>query len=758
MSRPREGWLSVGLLLIMVLAIAWSVEAAGWLAHLQFLVVVAIFSVAAGTAAALSALPAVGAISAGAVAGGLIVMWTIGGEYFATLDPLGRLLALREELIGWIGVVAVGGYPNELTPYALGLGMLLWTTGFMAAFAAFRHHRALDAVLISAGAVVANMSATYTDLFVFLLLFVLAALLFLLRCALADRQLSWQSRRLTQTDEVPTTIMRTGVTFVLLSVATAWLLTTVAVAAPLTGAWESLDGVWSGVSDSFGHVFGTVQSPNSRLVGTNFGAQMNVTGSWESRDGVVLRIVSERPYYLRTTTYDVYTGRGWRQSSTAPRDVASGQPIFPETSLERPSTPRARDLVTVDVRVEDPLGSSIFVPGFPVAAGIPVRVQDLGGSALFGGLETVEPISPGDEYQVQAYVSSATQADLAAARVDYPAAISALYLDTANVSEATRQLARQIVDDAGALDPYHQAEALARYLRTSPLLAYDTRAGIPAEAGRDLVDFFLFDDEGRRGYCQYFASAMVVMARSLGLPARMAAGFAPGDATDDPGVSVVRQRHAHAWAEVYFPGYGWEIFESTKTIDAQFTRAPGVLGGSAGGGGEIDAIDPRFGDIGDRRDAPSIPPLAGITDGDDSPAADRARTGNAIVVGILLLVAAASAIALVQRSRRRWALLPVGDRTWRQLERATGRAGIGARPAETVYEYAAWLGRQIPARRPEISTVADGKVWTDYSGRITPPGRQALIERAWRRLRLPLLVLVVRRRTAELFGRRDGRT
>jgi transglutaminase-like putative cysteine protease len=551
--------------------------------------------------------------------------------------------------------------------------------------------------------------------------------------------------------------MRTGVTFAVLSIGAAWLLTTVAVAAPLTRAWESLDGVWTGVSDSFGHVFGTVQSPNSRLVGTNFGSQMNVTGSWESRDGIVLRVTSERPYYLRTTTYDVYTGHGWRQSSTAPRDVPIGQPIFPEASIERPSTPASRDLVTSEVDVEDPLGSSLFVPGFPVAAGIPVRVQDLGGVSLFGGLETVEPISPGDQYQVQSYVSTATQADLAAAGADYPAAVNALYLDTANVSQATRQLALQIVNDAGADDAYHQAEALARYLRTSRLLTYDTRAAVPTEAGRDLVDFFLFDEDGRRGYCQYFASAMVVMARSVGLPARMAAGFAPGEATDDPGVYVVRQKHAHAWAEVYFPGYGWEIFEATKTIDAQFTRAPGVVGGSAGGGGDIDAIDPRFGDIGDRRDEPSPPPFGAIVDTGNTASADRTRTGNAIVFAVLMLAAAAAIVALVQRSRRRWQLLPVGDRTWRQLERAAGRAGIAARPAETVYEYAAWLGRQIPGRQPEIGTVADGKVWTDYSGRITPPGRQALIERAWRRLRLPLLLLALRRRSARLLKRGDGR-
>ena len=126
MSRPREGWLSFGLLLVMMLAVAWSVQAAGWLEHLEFLVPVALFSVLIGTALALTRMRPSFALLVSAVVGGAIVIWTVGGEYFRGEDQLGRVLAVREELVWWCETVLVCGYPLLLIPYALALGLLIW--------------------------------------------------------------------------------------------------------------------------------------------------------------------------------------------------------------------------------------------------------------------------------------------------------------------------------------------------------------------------------------------------------------------------------------------------------------------------------------------------------------------------------------------------------------------------------------------------------------------------------------------------------
>ena len=161
-----------------------------------------------------------------------MVLWTIGGEFFPDLDQMGRLMTLRGDALDWSRIVVDGGFAPQLSPYALGLGVLMWTTAFIAAYTLYRHHRVLDTILLVGVALIANMSATFADLFGFLVLFSIAALLLWLRVALVSREESWKLRRVTENLDVPTQIMRSGVTFIAGSIAMAWILTTVAVAAP----------------------------------------------------------------------------------------------------------------------------------------------------------------------------------------------------------------------------------------------------------------------------------------------------------------------------------------------------------------------------------------------------------------------------------------------------------------------------------------------------------------------------------------------
>jgi hypothetical protein len=98
--------------------------------------------------------------------------------------------------------------------------------------------------------------------------------------------------------------------------------------------------------------------------------------------------------------------------------------------------------------------------------------------------------------------------------------------------------------------------------------------------------------------------------------------------------------------------------------------------------------------------------------------------------------------------------MPAGDRAWQQLTAAAGRAGVGPRPSETIYEYAGWLEEQLPAQVKPIRTVADGKVWQAYSGRRMTATAVQRLDAAIAALRLPLLWLTVRRQLRNLFRRR----
>jgi hypothetical protein len=123
-------------------------------------------------------------------------------------------------------------------------------------------------------------------------------------------------------------------------------------------------------------------------------------------------------------------------------------------------------------------------------------------------------------------------------------------------------------------------------------------------------------------------------------------------------------------------------------------------------------------------------------------------------MAVIVILGAALVWLQMRRNRRRWRLLPAGERAWRHLAAAAERAGIGPRPAETIYEYAGWLEDQLPDHGEPIRQVADGKVWQSYSGRKLNYGASKRLDRAWASLRLPLLGLAIRRRFRR-FVRRD---
>ena len=765
--QPREGLLSAVLLIVMSLCVVWSVQAAGWLLQSEFLTPIAFYAVVAGTLLGISSLSVVATLPISAALGSLLVLWIVGGEYFPSLG-FTRLVALRGDTLDWIQILVAQGFAPQLTPYAIGLGLILWITAFMAAYSLFRHHKVLDAILLLGAALIVNLSATLANLLGYLVLFMIAALLLWLRAALNGRQDAWHRRRVNENAEVPGAIMRSGIVFIGGSVIMAWILTSVAVAAPLTAVWNNLDTVWDGVQDRLDLVFGNLNSGDSRFTGTNFGPDLRISGRWESSDEPVLSVAVDRATYLRATTYDIYTGHGWAQSPGQEREVAAQQLLFPETAPEAPSLD-AFDPQTIEIAIAQPSARTLFTAGYPVRAYLPVKVVDVGGQDFLGSMQATTSIPQGSSYALSVLLSEATQSQLREASTEYPASVTQLYLGTNGLTQRTKDLAQQIVDQAGADNPYDEAVALTRFLQ-SDNFTYSTTAPISGDPNRDAVDFFLFDQQqGRIGFCEHYATAMVEMARSLGIPARLAAGFAPGDRIQSPPggtntdvVWAVRKKNAHAWAELYFPGYGWQTFEATKTIDPVVRlvgRSSQASGGDTPGGTAtpppID-FDFKGGKVTSLpQDVPTIPGGTKPGDTENTPNQQPNFVGGNVLILLIFLGALLGYAAWRWRAnRRQLRFLAPGDRQWRRLTLAADRAGVAQRPSETILEYAGWLEEQLPARGPEIRTIAEGKVWHSYSGRGISGQIIARMEDAWKRLQLPLLWLAVRRRVRGLFRSR----
>ena len=136
-----------------------------------------------------------------------------------------------------------------------------------------------------------------------------------------------------------------------------------------------------------------------------------------------------------------------------------------------------------------------------------------------------------------------------------PVQISNVYLQLPKLDARIPELARQIT--AGEPTAYDQAIAIERYLKSH----YGYTLVLPSTRQKDPLAYFLF--ERKRGHCEYFASAMAVMLRTLGIPSRVVNGFRGGEFNDVTDSYILRGRDAHSWVEAYFPGAGWVSFDPT---------------------------------------------------------------------------------------------------------------------------------------------------------------------------------------------------
>ncbi len=169
-------------------------------------------------------------------------------------------------------------------------------------------------------------------------------------------------------------------------------------------------------------------------------------------------------------------------------------------------------------------------------------------------------------YEGVSYLPLIPPQRLRAAPAEYPEEIRDLYLNLPPLDPRIAELARQIT--ARALTPYDKAAALEQHLRTR----YGYTLDLSSRASADPLAYFLF--ERRAGHCEYFATAMTVMLRTLRITARYVNGFLPGEYNDVGSDYIVRASDAHSWVEVYFPGYGWIPFDPTPPADE---RARGLL-------------------------------------------------------------------------------------------------------------------------------------------------------------------------------------
>jgi len=279
------------------------------------------------------------------------------------------------------------------------------------------------------------------------------------------------------------------------------------------------------------------------------------TGDLPPRSSIDLLPNPPVQYYWRALTYDIYTSRGWATSQTELIDYRAGQPAVEDVSELDPAVRTIQQTVQLKQAEEGVL----YATGLLITADVDFQVSwrsPIGDSADAFGIQT-----DAASYAALSQLTTPSIQQLRLARPVYPDWVLARYL---SLPEYLPQRVRDLAFDLtrGQPIPYDQASAIESYLRSFP---YTLDVPAPPST-RDVADFFLFDLQ--RGYCDYYATAMVVLSRAAGLPARLVSGYASG-AYDPPNAQyVITADNAHSWVEVYFTGIGWVEFEPTGGLPA----------------------------------------------------------------------------------------------------------------------------------------------------------------------------------------------
>lgn len=286
----------------------------------------------------------------------------------------------------------------------------------------------------------------------------------------------------------------------------------------------------------------------------------------------------------------------------------------------------------------------------------------------------------------------------------------------ADIDGVVEDLAKEVT--ANGRTAFEKAVELQRWFRSTGGFTYTTDVSLGSSPG-DLVTFLSEGPGGRRGFCQQFAAAMAVMARELGIPARVAVGFLAPERVG-PGEWEYSTHDLHAWPELYFNGAGWVRFEPTPPDRAATTPTYTVLSGAGRVPDErpsAAADTPEDRATGGPQQAPEDE--AGGSDDDESGSALPWLIALGVTAGLLLIGTALAAPAWVRRRRRARRLLGDPEQVWAELRDSVLDLGLpwpaGRSPRATAFELQPHL--VIPSGREGLDAIVGALEATRYSTR-----------------------------------------
>lgn len=634
-----------------------------------------------------------------------------------------RLVVLQERVITWVLRVAAGGTGSDALIFVIQLSLLTWLVAYWAAWFVYRRHQVWGAILPTGLALIVNLFYALPQSDLYLGLYILSALLLLIRLNLQSMEQQWRRAAVGYSSDISFDFLWYGGVITVALVLFVWL----APASPPESLWfdlfDPLQAPWQVLEDNFNRAFNTLRAAARPSASPFFGTTLLMGGPVNLGQNPVMDIRAANGRYWRATVYDKYTGIGWLNTRLDVVNLGANDARAGATREDA----RVPVTQTVVLYVNDQ--NVLYAQAEPLRFDIPVEIrtghptQDSFDVAV---IRARRPLREGTSYTVVSNLSVADEDALRADALNYSNYIATTYLQLPDALPArVRALAKQITQPYN--NPYDQAAALEQYVKNK--ITYDDQVAAPP-INRDGVDYTLFDRPA--GYCNYYASAMAVLARAVGIPARVVSGYSLGDYKD--GVFHIVAANAHSWVEVYFPSYGWIEFEPTANKpDIERPKKPAPPPANPDLGNAADEARRR-----NPRDRSRLDDDPNFTPGGFSidltlwknPETLTILGGSAVsFLGVSLW------LIVVVRRRRRDERMSLAGRVYERMLNRARWLGVPEQKFATPLERAQTISRRLPAVQAQAEYIAACYTRERFSARaLDEPARSALTKTwdAWR--------------------------
>ena len=750
-----EGWFSLFLLAVVVYSTIWSVEAANWVDNTNILTLTTLIGLIVGVLAAKQRrLPRLFVHALAIGFGLLLAFWQTAGA-----DYNGNVTAFSNSIHQWIVLALSGGTSSDDSIFLFLITALGFLLAYASAWLVYRTRKPWLMILANAVVLLINLSNIDDGYIVFLVVFLVASLLLVLRFNLYESSANWKRKGLRCADDLGWEFMQAGALISIGVLIFAWLLPWGYINDAAAQIWSADNNPWVQLENTWNRLVSVNGSVNASNHG-NFTDTLVLGGNPNLNNDIVFTVkTSDGSQYLESLSYDTYNGRsGWSVGST---DALALQP----NSIASNSS---QDLLAVyqDITVVNPPGEQFaYLFGASQIASTNQAAQLRLNKATDSVIAWLRPngkLAAGNSYSITSYVSAADIKTLQTIPLPanapsyiqnpnsdnqeppvsyYDPSIVQTYLQLPrNLDPNIKLLAENLTSKAPTM--YDKAVALETYFHNN--YTYDANISLPP--GQEAVSWFLFRNNNHKGFCNYFATSMAIMARELGIPARVVEGYTNGKFDVKHNQWVIRGTDAHSWVQIYFAGYGWVNFEPSASFST-FTR-PVVSSNSV-----ITPGGPTSPTAGGIRNHQRLPEEtgSGSTSVALSPSQQQAQLRQNIslaLVGFILLILLGIVLFSIWW-RRLYRGYSLSTQVYGRICKLANWAGISIKPSQTPYEYIQTLAEATPGEAITLERLGDIYVrdrWADPDSTEHPrrTGEIAELPDMWKSLQPRLFLHVLR--------------